>query len=160
MNPSEARSFVRDRVLAALPAVAKFILMNSPDRDATLVIWAEAIEGLDLADCKQVLSEWVRGTRDPLTDEEMANFPSTLISACRSIAFKKSHGGALEDIRRVDPGKVSRVAVKPYVSQIWGFRADLQAGLITQDEFRAKVDSVLDQHSREYRAGQSQGRGG
>lgn len=158
MNHSEARSFIRDRVLAALPAVGKFILMNSPDKDATLVIWAEAIERLDLADCKQVLSEWVLGSREPLTEEEIANFPSTLISACRSIAFKKSHGGALDEIRRVDPGKVSTVATGPYVAQIWGFRAELQAGSISREEFRSKVDAVLGQHSRDYQAVQSQKR--
>jgi hypothetical protein len=151
MNLAEAKSFLKESVFVALPAVAKFILMNSPDNKATLAIWSEAIEGLELVDCKKVLSEWVRGTRDPLTDAEVANFPSTLIAACRPISFKKAHSGPLDEIRRVDPQQ-SAIPMKPYLDRIWDLRRRLQSGEITLEQFKEGKQEILDQHGRDHQA--------
>jgi hypothetical protein len=155
MNITEAKSFLKESVFVALPAVAKFILMNSPDSKATLAIWSEAIEGLALVDCKKVLSEWVRGTRDPLTDVEVANFPSTLIAACRPISFKKTHSGPLDEIRRVDHGKQSAIPMKPYLDRILDLRSRLKSGEITLDQFKQGEQEVLDQHEQDQRASRS-----
>jgi hypothetical protein len=155
MNLAEAKSFLKESVLVALPAVAKFILMNSPDSKATLAIWSEAIEGLELVDCKKVLSEWVCGTRDPLTDAEVANFPSTLIAACRPISFKKAHSGPLDEIRRVDPSQQSAIPMRPYLNRIWDLRSRLKSGEITLEQFKQGEQEVLDQHEQDQRASRS-----
>jgi hypothetical protein len=152
MNLAEAKSFLKESVFVALPAVAKFILMNSPDSKATLAIWSEAIEGLELADCKKVLSEWVRGIRDPLTDAEVANFPSTLIAACRPISFKKAHSGPLDEIRRVDPSQQTAIPMRPYLDRIWDLRSRLQSGEITLEQFMQGEQEVLNQHGQDHRA--------
>jgi hypothetical protein len=155
MNITEAKYFLKESVFVAIPAVAKFILMNSPDHKATLAIWSEAIEGLELADCQKVLSEWVRGTRDPLTDAEVANFPSTLIAACRPISFKKAHSGPLDEIRRVDPAQQSAIPMKPYLDRIWDLRSRLKSGEITLEQFKQGEQEVLDQHEQDQRASRS-----
>jgi hypothetical protein len=155
MNLAEAKSFLKESVFVALPAVAKFILMNSPDSKATLAIWSEAIEGLELAVCQKILSEWVRGTRDPLTDAEVANFPSTLIAACRPISFKKTHSGPLDEIRRVDPSHQSAIPMKPYLNRIWDLRSRLKSGEITLEQFKQGEQEVLDQHEQDQRASRS-----
>jgi hypothetical protein len=128
-----------------MPQAARFVLLNSPNKDETLRFWGRALIGIEESDAREVLEDWVAGSKlAPSTFDEFGNFAGLLRRAALEKRSKRNSVSPLQEIRAGKEEVRILRDFKAKVARVLSLGEKMRQGELTKEQFDSEMQLILE----------------